>query len=211
MKFEKARCYSAIDAEQVAVGSLVYVADNLATLQLVAQDPLAKALTVEKILPATSPERFKLVGIMNPFALAYLASSDMNAEAYRAWKSGQDIEYLDLDTGKWVDTDSEEIDFVKRICRPKKVTLRPFKNSNELVSYFVKKTGINVPKYAMPLIWLLKKSDDSRQLITSFHDSVVEVNGVMFAMPELLSAFTFLDGTPCGVSKNEYEGTWESI
>jgi hypothetical protein len=201
MKFEKSKCYSAVDAEQIAVGSLVYVADNLATLQSVLKDPFAKALTVDKILPATSPKRFKLVGVLNPFALAYLVSSDTNARAYAAWQSGQDIECLDIDTGKWVDADSDDTDFVRSICRPKKTAFRPFKDTNELVSYFAEKIGVRKSDIAMPLIWLRKAGNDSRQLITSFYDYGVEVGGMLYKMQELSGTFTFLDGTPCGVKE----------
>lgn len=207
MKFEKSKCYSAIDAEQIAVGNLVYVADNLATLQSVIKDPFAKALAVEKILPATSPKRFKLVGVLNPFALAYLVSSDTNVKAYEAWQSGQDIECLDIDTGKWVDADSDDTDFVRSICRPKKAVFRPFKDTNELVSYFAEKIGVRKSDFAMPLIWLREKRNGSRHLITSFYDYDVEVDGGTFTPQELSSTFTFLDGTPCGVSENKYEGT----
>lgn len=203
MKFERARCYSAIDAEQVAVGSLVYVADSLAALQAIVKDPFAKALAIEKILPATHAERFKLVGTLNPFALAYLVSSDMNAKAYGAWKSGQDIEYLDLDTGKWVDTDSEDIDFVKRICRPKEQKLRKFKGTAELVKFWNRNKQITpVPSVCMPLIWVKNKETGLASLITGFDETAVHFDHLILPMATLLLHYEFLDGTPCGVLEN---------
>ncbi len=88
----------------------------------------------------------------------------------------------------------------------------PFKDYEELIAVWERKTGYMPPKDLMPIIWL-KNKDDTISMITDFKQikedellcSCVTLDGDNYNMQELLESYTFLDGSPCGVRNGEEE------
>jgi hypothetical protein len=89
----------------------------------------------------------------------------------------------------------------------------PFKDYEELIAVWERKTGYMPPKDLMPVIWL-KNKDDTISMITDFKQiklenellcSCVTLDGDNYNMQELLESYTFLDGSPCGVRNGEEE------
>lgn len=89
---------------------------------------------------------------------------------------------------------------------------RPFKDCKELIAVWEEKTGYIPPKDLMPIIWL-KNIDNTISLITDYKQIIspdegllcswVTVDGDNYNMQKLFKNYTFLDGSPCGVSNGK--------
>lgn len=94
-----------------------------------------------------------------------------------------------------------------------KTPCRPFKSCNELVYYWErKKVGYSVNPLLMIDIWVKHKVDGRRRMIVGFGENFVEV-GVKakpITLERLFEMYTFLDGSPCGVSNGEEESYSEN-
>ena len=85
----------------------------------------------------------------------------------------------------------------------KKPTYRPYKDTDEMIADFKERFKVNVPSYAMPLIWLkyegLYSKVNEYHLVTYYADnSECALGETMYKIGELFNHFTYLDGSPCG-------------
>ena len=82
----------------------------------------------------------------------------------------------------------------------------PFKSCNELVYHWEReKVGYSANPLQMIDIWVKHKIDGRRRMIVGFGDNFVEV-GVKakpITLERLFEMYTFLDGSPCGVSNGK--------
>lgn len=83
---------------------------------------------------------------------------------------------------------------------PKEKKLRPYRDMDEMIADFKKRFNVNVPPYAMPLIWLKNKAAVIR-VITSFYKKGVAINGNTMDFGQLLDSYTYLDGSPYGMKE----------
>lgn len=118
-------------------------------------------------------------------------------EILDAIEQGEKIQFQAVtdNTGEWADWCSTQPNFLsfRYRIKPKetKNKWRPFRDSAEL---FAHNDGKDI-------LWL--KSGDTCRLVIAYNDKTVQFNaGLFFTMPELLSSFTFKDGTPCGVEED---------
>ena len=95
----------------------------------------------------------------------------------------------------------------------KEKTFRPFKSCNELIYYWEhEKVGYSINPLQMIDIWVKHKVDGRRRMIVCFGDNFVEV-GVKakpITLERLFELYTFLDGSPCGVSNGKEESNTEN-
>lgn len=138
-------------------------------------------------------------------------------EVIKAYGEGKTIQHLNLD-GEWVDCDMP-ISFPNNHSyrvKPEGKQYRPFKDCNELVKCWEKKMFIPAVMFTedtrnklyRPLIWVKSKEYGTDNLITAFDGnnesiggSCVFIQDVWVDMKELFDNFTFLDGTPCGITE----------
>ena len=89
---------------------------------------------------------------------------------------------------------------------------RPFKDCDELIDCYKRKNNIVNNEDVMPLVWVKHKIDGRRRIIVGFGDNFVEV-GVKakpITLERLFEMYTFLDGSPCGVSNGKEESDTEN-
>lgn len=89
---------------------------------------------------------------------------------------------------------------------------RPFKSCNELIDFYKRENNIVNNEDVMPIIWL-KNKDNTISLITDYKQIIspdegllcswVTVDGDNYNMQKLFENYTFLDGSPCGVSNGK--------
>lgn len=90
------------------------------------------------------------------------------------------------------------------IDEPKEKKWRAYKDTDEMVADFMKRFNVNVPDYAMPLIWVTHKEVASyRGLMTDFDVKGVLINNEFISLESLFGGFTYLDGSPCGKGAEE--------
>ncbi len=91
---------------------------------------------------------------------------------------------------------------------PQKEQYRPYENTDEVIEDFKNRFGTNVPSYAEPLIWIKRKEDETKHLITNFDVNYTAddkalpcvASGTYFIyFDNLLKYYTYLDGSPCGI------------
>lgn len=213
MDFDKSRVYTAVNADELHEGDLCIFADTLGALKKCVNEEsgICKPFAIRE---ENESMRFVLEdnnwgGLC--YGLAYLVCPARNFDAYKAWKEGKAVEvtpYNPRHTYVRIENDGEEPDWTQGYYRPaveqKEKKYRPFKNCKELCDFWYTKTAVNVPSYAMPLIWVKRKFAACTILITAFNDdtfSAVSVDSVTYTFADLLEEFTFLDGSPCGVEE----------
>lgn len=119
-------------------------------------------------------------------------------EVMQAYLDGKQIQLKDCD-GKWVNwTDAKHREpnwnWETGSYRIKpEPTYRPYKNTEEMIADFKERFNVNVPDYAMPLIWLKAKRIEYPILITSYCD---EDSATRFSC--YFENYTYLDGSPVG-------------
>ena len=129
---------------------------------------------------------------------AYANGADLQYEAHNEWvdmKNGGAIVFC--------------VEYGREMRVKPKQDYRPFKSCNELIAYWHKKIEAET-KYKtikndlqVPLIWVKHKVDGRRRIIVGFGENFVEV-GVKakpITLERLFEMYTFLDGSPCGVSE----------
>ena len=87
---------------------------------------------------------------------------------------------------------------------PREKNLRPYKDVDEMVEDFMKRFNVNVPPYAMPLIWVKTKGADKKYLIVRFASALTICHNVEVYTPtleDLVEGYTYLDGSPCGIEE----------
>jgi hypothetical protein len=210
MKFDKSRCYSALNADELRVGDKVVVADNLADLmEFVRKNDVHE---IEDILSEKCSERFGVCGMAN-YALAYLVERrenctncgarwvcPLNAPGNPSITRCNAYEPLKLKTEKHTDYNHCEEARKACVCAMTNVCpekhYRPFKDTDELIKVWDAKIG--TPNWGadgdltMPLIWVRNKSDKKVWLINEFDKRILDY---------LFTNCEFLDGSVCGVEE----------
>ena len=194
--FDKERVYSAVNANELNKGDLVYFSDNLLEIKQKLNDKFFSPKILVEILSEENSCRFQIDGFSEPYALAYLVCPICNVEAYKAWHSGQEIECC-VD-GVWKKWENLTPDWTKCKYRPG-TKKRPFKDSDELITCFKQAQRYKDNNDIIPTIWIMDKKFGSKQLITAYYPNAIIVNGSTYTMAELLKHFVFIDGTHCGV------------
>ena len=126
-------------------------------------------------------------------------------EVMQAYAEGKEIQTrckTDMEWADWVVRGEpkwnwEDLDY--RI-KPES-TCRPYKDTEEMIEDFKKRFNVEVPPYAMPMIWVIKKVAKVRGHISEFSDSLVTICGVAWDTDKLFDRFTYLDGSPCGMNE----------
>jgi len=212
MEFDVNNVYTAANADDLHKGDFCVFADVLGTLKERVKDEIGGADILSYIREEDKSLRF-VSDCNNCYELAYLVCPVRNFDAFEAWRKGKAVE-VSFDGGKtwvlWKRENKDKIpyntpdwcaaDYRPVVEQPKEKKYRPFKNCKELCDFWYKKTAVNVPSYAMPLIWVKSKNDtDMIRLITGFNQYSVMIEDECLTLTELSKAYTFLDGTPCGV------------
>ncbi len=220
MNFDKRKVYTAVNADELHEGDLVFATDILSWLRTEVEgaekeyDPMP----IAAIKSEEAECRFSFsVGEADTvdYALVYLVCPARNAEAYRAWQQGKAVEMQLSSDDCWT---SVVPDFPKTMNdfwfrnnvrvkqkKPPAPSYRPYESVSELVSDFKKRFDTHTPKYAMPLIWVKKRGNSKKtKLITAFNERenlVYLDGGEVYDMDGLYKDYIFLDGTPCGVKE----------
>lgn len=87
---------------------------------------------------------------------------------------------------------------------PGEKKFRPYKDVDEMVEDFKKRFNVNVPPYAMPLIWIKTEDADKKYLIVRFASAMTICHNTEVYTPtfeDLAEAYTYLDGSPCGIEE----------
>lgn len=112
--------------------------------------------------------------------------------------------------GEWQDMRDDELyhllkdgDCGVRVKPVPDTVFRQFNNSEELVSEYCRRFGVERKAYEAPSIWVKHKYNNSRQrLISSLWRNCVGVGGATVVMlDKLYEEYVFLDGSPCGVEE----------
>lgn len=121
-------------------------------------------------------------------------------EVMKAYAEGKKIQVSCCGFDLWRDCIYEpDWDWVSCDYRVKpEEKYRPYKDYNEMVEDFCERFKVNVPEYAMPLIWVKNKELDCVHMINVFQ----KYNGEEL-MENYFNNYTYFDGSPVG--KNEEE------
>lgn len=80
----------------------------------------------------------------------------------------------------------------------KKLTYRPYKDTYEMIADYKERFNIDVPCYAMPLIWVRWKDADIIKFITAFRENRVTVAEHIVSLDYMYASYVYLDGSPVG-------------
>ena len=166
MEFDKNRIYTAVNADNIIVGSRGYFADNLKALEeAVQQEDSVMYGEIEEIKSKVVSCRFKIKDESN-YGLFYYVEE------------------------------------------PQEKKFRPYKDTDEMIEDFKRRynsyggwSGKSNPMYC-PLIWLRFIHDSKESLlVTRFSDDEIGAGAGWYCMDDVMEEFTYLDGTPCGISE----------
>lgn len=194
MTFDISKVYTAVNADELKVGSKVIVADDFSSLKTRVSCEKDWVFTLKRIWGTSSRDRFE-VQTGGRFNLCYLVSEPEEEKCERC-----------INSGKEIDCNKCDIQNEKHY--------RPFKDCDELVETYNKRAftpivaeGMNSSRNKMfrPEIWVKSKAYGVDNLITAFDNdnesiggSCVFVQDIWVDMQELLDCFTFCDGSPVG-------------
>ena len=236
MEFDKSRCYSALNADELKPGDRVIVADDLATLKCCVKDN-SPINTLSIIGKEDCIFRFSVKDNCVSFAFAYLVERAENCtncgegrwdaehkkifcdpvncgngnvvfrnheiEVCEYWKpiTKQKAE-KHTDYNHCEDAKKAYVCAMTNACPEKHY--RPFKNIDELIKVWIEKSKQVHSDYSltMPYIWVrLKECNKGGLLITYFGEDEVKTDVGFLTMSKLLNAYTFTDGSVCGVEE----------
>lgn len=214
MIFDNSKVYTAINADELHKGDIVYLVDTVSRLKyLVSIGDKNYFTTLDRILNEEERHRFVDENYLT-YNLAYLLCPARNAEAFKAWHEGKKIEmeYAEPDGNEssvWKLFENEEPNWYYFHYRPAQEKTaekkyRAFISIDELVTEFKKHFNCKTSPYVMPLIWVKPKSKNEKHLITGFTYSVengqlVKIDNAYFGLGVLFRDYEFLDNSPCGV------------
>ena len=203
MEFDRSRCYSAINADELHEGDKVLTSNNLASLKEAVRLNVEPSVIVT-IWAEMYNKRFKCKSTDTIYdaELAYLVERAENCT---------NCERL----GKTCNSREDDkitccFDYKPKTEQKAEPHYRPFKDTDELIKVWDAKY-----RYAygldridrgldMPHIWVrYKECEGDGLLLTSYdkENGVVNVDGIGYDLKYLFELFTFLDGSPCGVEK----------
>ncbi len=110
---------------------------------------------------------------------------------------------LDRNAFRFMTNTGEIAAFAYLVERAAEENWRPYKDINELISAWQKKTGITARPNTMPLIWVRNKIYSGIACITCFYTerSELAISGCICALEHMFKDYEFLDGSPCGVKE----------
>lgn len=149
MVFDKSKVYTALNADEVKVGSKGYFADSIGLLK-----------------ECVTSERKKLYGKI------------------------ESIYYEDASCRFSIEDDGSYA-FFYLVEEPQEKKLRPYSSDEEVIKAITAKNGV---------AWIKNKHSGVIYLIIGVCGYVKTFNDNI-SMTDLLSDFTFLDGTPCGIEE----------
>ena len=129
-----------------------------------------------------------------------------------SWNTFFGIPFVVGDTTK-VEIKDRFVELLKKEEHKECDSYRPFKSCDELVYYWErKKVGYSVNPLVMIEIWVKHKVDDRRRMIVGFGDNFVEVGvkAKSITLKRLFEMYSFLDGSPCGLSNGKEESNTEN-
>lgn len=213
MDFDKSRCYSALNADELKPGDKVVVADDLVTLKRCVKDN-SPIDTIRMIGEEDYIYRFGVKDNTATFALAYLVERKENCTNCGEGKWDAEHKKILCDPVHYGNGNvvfrNHEIE-VCRCWKPKteqkaEKHYRPFRDIDELIKVWDAKIG--TPKWGtdgdltMPHIWVREKGcNKSADLITCYGSKGITVRGEGIYFDTLFTMFEFLDGSPCGVEE----------
>lgn len=132
-------------------------------------------------------------------------------EVMKAYADGKKIQWRTIDSPQewveWTFSDEPSWNWVVNDYRIKPESkYRPYKDTEEMIEDFKERFNVEVPQYAMPMIWIkMKDGSDFAKLITEFGYSCVwcSCSNTGTPMKELFNGFTYLDGSPCGMKETD--------
>lgn len=204
MEFDKAKVFTALNADELRKGDRVIVADNLATLKRCVKEN-DRGDTLYKVEDESGQYRFGIIsdGCEIAFNLAYL----VERKEQKAAEICVNCEHYSKHGGYCIKHDrSTRYDNVcPAYCLNTKQKAekryRPFEDTNELIKVWCERGGKwQKRELTMPLIWVQKKDKHkSIDLITGFSQIAVSIGIEGNGMEDLFNEYEFLDGSPCGV------------
>lgn len=78
---------------------------------------------------------------------------------------------------------------------------RPFKDGEELLDKYCKRSGIGREAGQMPSVWIRAKNGQSAELMIAMYKFGVYFGHMEQSYKSLFECYTFLDGSPCGVKE----------
>jgi len=188
MEFQKERCFTALNADELKQGDKVLAADDLASLKDKIRD--MKVNTIYRICPENCSSRF-INEYGNDYALAYLVERKENCTNC----GNRGNSYCSCFT-----RDKSDDELSRTVCdnyirlseQKAEPHYRPFANTDELIRVWCEKAKATPPILDMPHIWVRNKSDRKVWLINEFDKRILDY---------LFTNCEFLDGSPCGVEE----------
>ena len=124
-------------------------------------------------------------------------------EVMKAFAEGKKIQSSDLGQDRWVDCCSPTWNWLGYDYRIKpEAEYRPYKNVMEMISDYCDRFKVDINKeIGCPFIWV--KHSNYVSLITEFGPACVwrSVCEDSITLGELFKAYTYLDGSPCGIKE----------
>lgn len=198
MEFDKSKCYSAINADELHEGDKVIVGDTL--------DELQRCIGVEKPTPIVNIKSIDEMCRFNTkyggYALAYLVECKENCtNCGRICGIGHKEELKTVRCDGWMPKTEQKAE----------KHYRPFKDIDELLKVWCEHKcpahNHRERDMTMPLIWVKYKGDDTDKgrLIINYSNngcSVIDVDEIKVMLwKDLFEECVFLDGSPCGVEE----------
>ena len=160
-------------------------------------------------------------------AVEWIHARKKFTEVIKAWEDGKTIQFYSTTREDWrdvVDNDpfwEVNVEYrVKPECpcedgidskacvgcehsEDGKKEYRPYESSAEMIADFIDRFKAKCPSYCEPLIWLKRKNDLDKALITNYGETKVLLSDAYRTMEELFNQWTYLDGSPVGMEVKE--------
>lgn len=202
MEFDKSRCYTSLNADELSAGDKVLTSNNIASLKEAVRLDVEPSVIVT-IWEEMYDKRFqcKSTDTIYDAELAYLVERAENCFNCKKYPCNDEIE----EEGKEVDLKIYSCcGYESKTEQEVEKHYRPFKDTEELIGFY-RHNKEGVPAYDLPLIWVKKKVGDihgvGKFLITGFFIDEVEIRNVIIDMKIMFDMYEFLDGSPCGVEE----------
>ena len=202
MDYDKSRVYTALNADELKVGSTVLCANTITELKNYLKENVELHYReLKKILTENNAKRFRVQcpTFLNDFAFVYLISEP--EETYYVHKNSDgfifDTDYYQNycfygtreECQEWIDKHSPKF--------------RPYKNCDEMIEDFKQRKHFEGFVYYVPMIWV--KDENATSLITDFgvkgDNERVCLGAENYDMEELFNDFKYLDGSPVGAKE----------
>lgn len=135
--------------------------------------------------------------------LDWIATRRKIEDVMIAYAEGKAVEFLNVGN-IWCQASTPEWR-IGTEYRIKTKGYRAFKNTDELKKKWEElcPTSVHRPSLCEPLIWVKCKWNGITVAISRFAGDTITMNVANYNMDELFEYYTFLDGTPCGMEKEE--------